>query len=230
MFDIEILQAINDWQRGGDARQKRRRGKRLKEVASGLPREFRHTALCCFRQVALDKRYVWKLHDSLHLTETISSWTLATDIAKVFKGGVPPEGQGFQGIIFEIVPPTDSVIINLDALYRDSAFRNACEVLRSQLNGYADGIGKYGDSQSEVVLQIKSLPISAIYAYGGHSSSKEVIARQLFGHEPSEEEWSMFDRWLEASPRKLGPYWICGEVKDRVITKALKTVEVLKEP
>ena len=56
--------------------------------------------LCCFRQIALDKGSVWDLLAENKLDEKISSWTTDLQIAKTFKGGVPPQGQGWQGLIF----------------------------------------------------------------------------------------------------------------------------------
>lgn len=56
MFTLDLLQAINDWQRGGSAQQKKRRGERLKELSIKLSPKFRQTKLCCFRQLGLDKK------------------------------------------------------------------------------------------------------------------------------------------------------------------------------
>jgi hypothetical protein len=38
---------------------------------------------------------VWSLIGEDSLPEKISSWTLDLEMAKAFKGGVPPEGQGY---------------------------------------------------------------------------------------------------------------------------------------
>lgn len=191
MFDIELLQAINDWQRGGDARQKKRRGDRLKVAATALPSVFRQVSLCCFRQVALESHSVRKLGNNLYLAETLSSWTTSIEVAKEFKGGVPPAG--LQGVIFEIIPPPGSVVVNLSVLYRNHEFRQACRRLKGQINNYPNGIGRYDGSQQEVVIDIESVPITSVYALGGYSSSREVIARQFFGHEPTPQEWEWFD-------------------------------------
>lgn len=226
MFTLPLLQAINDWQRGGDVRQKTRRGKHLKVLASDLDARFRRADLCCFRQLVLDPQHVWKLGDKLHLAETISAWTFDTEVAKVFKGGVPPGG--LQGVIFMTVPTPENVIVNLAALYRDQEFLAACARARAQIVGFGDGIGRYGRSQVEVVLEIKTLPIESVYAFGGYTSSRMAIARQLFGHDPDANELENFDRLLESSGRVLGPNWITGEAKDRVAKKLLATIERLR--
>ena len=60
-FGKDIIQAISDWQRGGDRKQNQKRGARLKEVCKNLPEEYRSCCLCCFRQVALPKGGIWSL-------------------------------------------------------------------------------------------------------------------------------------------------------------------------
>ena len=40
MFTRELLQAVSDWQRGGDDRQKSRRGECLKALAENLDQHF----------------------------------------------------------------------------------------------------------------------------------------------------------------------------------------------
>lgn len=36
-FSLELLQAVSDWQRGGDAKQNIRRGQTLKDACASLP-------------------------------------------------------------------------------------------------------------------------------------------------------------------------------------------------
>ena len=151
MFDLEFLQALNDWQLGGNAQQKRKRGLRLKKAALRLDPFFRSVSLCCFRQVALGKGSVWKLGETLHLPETISSWTVSPEVAMEFKGGVPPPG--WQGVIFLVVPDPEEVVVNLASLYSNVAFHSACEASRNRIGNYHAGIGRYGGSQHEVVLE-----------------------------------------------------------------------------
>lgn len=226
MFSCDLIKAINDWQRGGSPQQKQRRGLALKHASAGLPSKYRSTMLVCFRQISLDPSAVWQLHERLELSETISSWTLSTDVAIAFKGGVPPEG--LPGLILDIVPPPNSVVVNLDALYRDPEFNAKCEAAREQIFGFANGIGRYGNSQNEIVLELDSVPISSVYALGGHSSSREAIGKLYFGHEPSDQEWEEFSA-LEAQAGDLyGPRWITGAAKDRVLARTLKAYGIIK--
>jgi hypothetical protein len=88
-FTLELLQAISDWQQGGNGREKHYRGRALKARAAGLDQRFRQTGLVCFRKVSLKKRPLWQLLADNKLPETISAWTATTDVAKTFKHGVP---------------------------------------------------------------------------------------------------------------------------------------------
>jgi hypothetical protein len=225
-FTDTLIQAINDWQRGGDAKQKARRGLALKEACQSLDPRFRRTTLVCFRQISVSPSAVWQLHDKLGLSETISAWTLTTDVAKAFKGGVPPAGN--PGLILDIVPPEGSVIVNLDALYREPAFVAACEAARNRISAYGSGIAAYGNSQNEVVLELESVPMSSVYALGGHSSSREMIAEFYFGHPPTPDEWEEFSRIEAASDVRFGPRWITGAAKERVLTRTLEKYGILK--
>jgi len=96
-FSIEFLQAVNDWQRGGDAKQNRKRGESLRSQCRSLPETFRESPLVCHRQIALPKSGVWDLIGAGKLTEKVSSRTLDLEVAKGFKGGVPPKDQGYHG-------------------------------------------------------------------------------------------------------------------------------------
>lgn len=217
---------MNDWQRGGDASQKLRRGLALKECARTLPEEYRQCKLCCFRQLALDSAAVWKFGNDLHLTEALSAWTVATEVAKNFKGGVPPKG--LQGVILMCVPKPENVILNLSRLYRDPEFLQAIEREKAHIQGFFDGIGRYHGSQSEVVLETDRVSVDAVYALGGHSSSRLDIARLYYCHEPRESELTEFDALLKRSNQSLGPRWIVGEAKDRVLVKTLAAIERLR--
>jgi hypothetical protein len=199
----------------------------LKQLAAQLDQKFRRVDLVCFRQLALDKTHVWKLGDQLALAEKVSAWTLTTEIAKDFKGGVPPEGQGYQGIIFEHAPSAEEVVLNLHALYGEPEFHSAAIRYRTRIPAYASGIGLYGDSQLEVVLEVSTLPLSSVYAFGGFSSSRQEIARIFFGGDPSSEQMRWFDDIVQGS-EQLGPRWITGDAKNRVCEKMLQTVERLR--
>lgn len=227
-FTLEVLQAINDWQRGGDHKQKVRRGAKLQDIALTLPERFRIFSGHCYRQEAHEKDRVWQLLAENVLPETIASWTSDLSTAKTFKGGVPPEG--LQGVIFEIVPPADSVVLNLVEIYADSAFLAAVNTHRREIVGFGSGIGQYGASQNEVVLELKNLNSATIYSYGGYASSRGILAKEYFGHEPAPEELAQFDRLcLRAKISERGDWWLSPDGTKNVLARMEPYIENLRQ-
>lgn len=231
--DIQLLQAVSDWQRGGDAKQNMRRGQRLKELCKDLPESYRTCILCCFRQIALEKGDVWSLIGESRLAEKISSWTLDLKFAKEFKNGVPPEGQGYQGAIFCIQPPPGSVIVNLSKLYRNSMFCEAMEEAGLAIDGYSDGAGRYWDQQCEVVLEIDALQQDDIYSLGGHSSPVELLideaAQGIYGRSATPEERAALLLTAEQAGARAGPGWLSCAATKSVLARTKPKAEALVE-
>lgn len=225
-FTTAFIQAVSDWQRGGDSRQKQRRGARLKELSAEIDERFRQCGLVTYRQIALEKGSIWNLVAERDLPETVSAWTLSPAIAKIFKGGVPPDG--WQGVIVALKPPAGSVVLNLDAIYRSTEFLAALDRDKGLITGYADGAGRYGGTQSEVILEIESLGSSDIYALGGYSADRDTLIRMMFSSEPTPE----LVRWFDENSRKAGvepgPMWLEGDPLQRVMKRMQPHIERLK--
>ncbi len=222
-FSLELLQAVSDWQRGGNKKQNARRGKKLKEECQSLPQKYHTCRLCCFRQVALPKGGVWNLIGEDRLSEKISSWTIDIEVAKKFKGGVPPDQQGIQGVILCVRPNPASVIVNLRELYSEPEFTNAMDKNKSAIKRYSDGAGRYENKQSEVVLEIDSVTQQDVYSLGGHSSRfeelVEIAATEIYGRAPTTAETNAL--LLSAQPirSKAGPAWLSPDATQRVLDR-----------
>lgn len=234
LFNLSLLQAISDWQRGGDAKQNRRRGQILKEACASLPESYCTGVLACFRQIALEKGSVWDLIGEDRLAEKVSSWTFDIEVAKEFKNGVPPDGQGYQGVIFCINPPPQSqIIVNLRELYKSPAFCDAMERNKSAIAGFSDGAGRYWDSQSEVVLEIDAVTQGDIYSLGGHSSPFEQLVAQAaeltYGRAASLEEVETLLLKAEHIRSQAGPKWLTPEATGRVLARTKPKAEALAE-
>lgn len=225
-FTREFIQAVSDWQRGGDPRQKKRRGARLKELSSQIDDRFRQSGLVAYRQVALEKGSIWQLIAERDLPETISAWTLSPKVAKEFKNGVPPEG--WQGVIVALQPPVGSIILNLDALYRSADFVEALDREKGFITGYADGAGRYFGSQSEIVIEIPSIDSASIYALGGYSADRDTLIRMMFGQEPTPALIEWFDDNRKKAGAILGATWLEGEPLQRVLARMEPHIERLK--
>lgn len=232
-FTLPLLQAISDWQRGGDAKQNKRRGQTLKEECLTISAKYRTCSLCCFRQVALPKEGVWKFIGENRLTEKISSWTLNIEVAKVFKGGVPPEGQGYQGVILCVCPQSSNVIVNLRDLYRDPDFQEALEQHKTSIVGFHEGAGRYGNEQSECVLEVAGVTQQDIYSMGGHSSPFEQLVEEaanlIYGRPPTPSEREELTLKGETVRSKAGPGWLSPESTQRVVTRMKPRAKQLRE-
>ncbi|WP_215750507.1 hypothetical protein [Gluconobacter sp. P5H9_d] len=95
------------------------------------------------------------------------------EVAKAFKVGVPPQGQDFQGTIIYLHSPEGSVIVNLSKLFRNSDFLAVMKANKSNITGYQEGAGRYGNSEKEVVLEIGAVTPEDIYSLGGVIKSIE---------------------------------------------------------
>lgn len=230
-FTLRILQAINDWQRGGDPKQVRRRGKALQDACARLPKRFRECHLICFRQIALEKGSVWNIVVEEALAEKISAWTSNSAVAKAFKGGVPPDGQGYQGVIVQYMPTPKSVIMNLVTVYADPRFQQACERWRPKILSFGDGIGRYGANQCEVVLEVDTITKNDLYAVGGHSSAFDRLVEQaaelIYGRPATPEEFRVLMLQVEPLRECAGPAWLGPEATKRVLKKLAPHAELL---
>lgn len=228
-FPLSLLKAVSDWQRSSNAK----RADILKDECKALSDDFRRCSLVCYRQIALPKEGVWRLIGEDWLSEKISSWTTDIEVAKAFKGGVPPQGQGFQGTILSLHPPAGSVIVNLSKLFRDADFLAAMEANKAQITGYHEGAGRYADSQSEVVLEIDAVTPEDIYSLGGHSSPlNELIAEAadlIYQRSPTDEERQKLLLDAAQAGVTTGPSWLNMDATRRVLKRTKPKGEALHD-
>jgi len=205
-FSLEFLQAVSDWQKGGDATKK---GARIKRYTPDLPQKFLNCDAPCYRQEAHDKVRVWQLLADNCLPERIASWTLDLDVAKQFKGG---PASGLQGVIFRIVPPAGVVVLNLAQLYLDHEFLDAVERFKGQIKAWDEGGGRYEATQREVILELDSVNAAAVLHYGGFIGSLSQLAQELHGSDPTSNELDDLSRKLAERQLKPGdPWWLTEE-------------------
>jgi hypothetical protein len=229
-FTPDLLQAISDWQRGGDSKQIKRRGEKLKELCAGLPDEYRSAPSACFRQLALQKASVWDLIAKDFLPERISSWTLDSNVAKAFKGGVPPDG--WQGVVLSIKAPPNGVIVNLWKLYKTCEFLDALDHHKHAISGFSEGAGRYCGTQCEIVIEVDAVSQDDIYSLGGYSSGFDDLVRQateiIYGMEPTPVEVAELEWKSEHLRPTAGPRWLCCDGTKRVLQRTKPAAAVLR--
>jgi hypothetical protein len=202
LFDLPLLQAVNDWQRGGNAEK---RGETLAARCAALPLRFRSCSLLCYRQEAHEAGRLWQMLIDRRLPQRICAWTTDLDVAKTFKGGVPPAG--LQGVIFFVMPPPNSVILNLVELYSDNAFRKAVESRRGEIVGFHDGIGRYKGDQAEIILDLPQSAECQILCLGGFVGTVEQLAEEDLKRRPTKDEIAAFAGNLGATDVLAGDQW-----------------------
>lgn len=164
--NIELLQAINDWQ----INSTKKRGEKLKNVCSNLPIKYRESNLICYRKIDLTKEFIWDLIAENLLAEKVSSWTTDINIAKSFKNGVPLQDGEYKGVILAIKPTLNCTIVNLEELYRSEDFQYSLKINKNRIKNFNLGCEKYSSSQKEIVMEITSVTSQEIYSLGGYSS------------------------------------------------------------
>jgi hypothetical protein len=222
MFSKALIQAISDWQRGGAPKQKARRGTTLKNAARDLPQEFRTSETICYRQIALDDPNLRNLGTNYHLPETISSWTESEIVAEEFKGGVPANGNGYVGVIFKFCPAENEVVVNLAKLFQSAEFVREVNNLRSQIDGFDLGIGRYWDTQHEVLIEKSTLPLDSLHAWGGFTRDRERLKDMLsfsLGVVVADEQ---FDHLMAEAGLQIGQYWMKTPSAVARLAEALK--------
>lgn len=225
-YDLEVLQAINDWQRGGNHQQKVRRGRRLKEIAARLPARFQTFESACYRQEAHEPDRLFQLIADNAIEETIASWTVDIEVAKTLKGGVPPPG--LQGVIFKILPKPSQVLLSLTSLYSDREFLAALERHRSNIQGYEKGVGRWTDSQKEVVLDLDTLTDAEIERFGGFPSPPEQLVALHHGRPPTAADIEELHRLRREKGVEIDQWWLSPERSKIVLARVEPKVAKLR--
>jgi hypothetical protein len=111
-----------------------------------------------------------------------------------------------------LTPKPEQVVLNLMTLYLDPDFQTAISARKDQIQGYHDGIGRYGNTQAEVVLHVDTVGPDEICTMGGYSSNRAVLSRLLLGHEPNAAEQIWIDKNIAQSGIEPGgPWWLSTE-------------------
>lgn len=198
-----------------------------------LPIEFKVLTSACFRRVVLEKGSIWSLLGEQALLEKVSSWTFDLKIAKDFKQGIPPKGKGLQGIIFERLPRPEEVVVNLWSLFRNAEFQVAIERHKPSIKKFSQGMGKYGNTQCEIVLKVETLAQEHIYSLGGHSSTAEEIIEQasdrVYGVRATAEQKEFLKWSMEVGPDVIGPRWLSQEATRNVLRRVEPQIPPLRD-
>lgn len=234
LFTRELIQAVSDWQRKPKTRKQRyQRATALQEHCDKLPETFRQTSLTCYRQMSLDNQGVWKLLGVQALDEQVSSWTLDMSVAKTLFGGVPQADTGLREVIFTIFPKPEQVVVNLKTLLDNDQFKLASEAHKADIEYFSEGLGKYKNDQSEIVLNVGELVESDVWSLGGRSSSFEELVYRAFllcqNRAPMhQQEFDAFRAGVTEMESQAGARWLEHESTKNVLRSVRYRAEVLQ--
>lgn len=167
------------------------------------------------------------------LPEKISSWTVELKVAQELKNGIPPQGQGYQGVIFYVMPKPENVIVSLRDLYSDPDFTAALEREKGNIDYYHSGAGRHGNDQNEVVLELDSVTQEDVHSLGGHSSPFEKLvdeaAKQTYGPNATAGQRDALILKADHVRDKVGPSWLSLDATRRVVENMKPHAERLRE-
>lgn len=211
-FTLEILQAINDWQRSTT----KARGKKLEKLCVNLPAQYKTVEFTCYRKINLQKDGVFSMFAHYRLPERISSWSSSVEVVKGFKRGVSLRVVE-QSFIYQTIPTPSEVILNLIAVYNSSDFQSALSLHRKDINDIHLGIDFYGNSQLEVVLKKDVVTDNDIYMLGGRSSAF------CASHSPIIKKLSLSYLHYDITTNKVIAFkWLSPEKTRKVIDNILR--------
>ncbi|MFV7423885.1 hypothetical protein ACNPNN_12515 [Stenotrophomonas geniculata] len=235
-FDLPLLRAVSDWQRGDENRERGGLlGQALKAACVNLPPQFRTCTDPCYRRIKLDEPGLWRLLAENELGEKISSWTIDLEVAQGMKDGIPDEGnpEKMRATIFQISPPPGSVIVNLAALYADEQFCTTMQRRASEIPSFNDGAGSYWEIEQEVVLEINTVEQANIYSMGGESSDFDTLVQKVaflaFGLDMTTAQYDEFRTRAESVRHKAGKKWLSPDAFQRVLARVQTHIPRLRE-
>lgn len=191
MFTLELLQAINNWQKGALGIGKDTLAENVKKHSVKLPLKFKTLEGVCYRKIHLKGDNILKIGIDFKIPETYSSWTFESSIAEKFNIVIPTKKSGRIGFIFEWNPtqfPNFEVIINLNEVFQSIEFQKACNDFESSIYDFHLGIGKYKNAQQEIILKISELKIEQIWAYGSYKTSTDEFVQKYLSRKTNQKQ------------------------------------------
>lgn len=122
------------------------------------------------------------------------------------------------------------MVLNLTALHADPTFQAAVETHKASIDGYHDGLGRWGDSQCEVVLELGNLDQASVHSYGGFSGNRETLVELHLQRKPSPEELAEFEELAKkAGIIPGGEWWLSESGTQAVLTRMQPHITQLKQ-
>lgn len=142
-----LIEAIDDWQAG--SKDKERKAARLIKASEHLPANYRTAPAEVFRQLRANAPLAAGVAFDA-MADFVSSWTTSLEVAKHFRES---DGDRTKALmIFRRRPMPGDVILDLNVVYADPDFMDTVRDAEKRLGRTFNGIGRWQNSQREVVL------------------------------------------------------------------------------
>lgn len=228
-FTIEFLQSLNDWQAGAISKKdkngiyndniKIKLANNIIKTSINIPKEFKSFNGSCYRKFNSGNNMELGLKEFIN--EKYSSWTTDFENLKTSKTLKNPKKNEI-GIIFKKdIIYNCNVILNLNALYCNKEFLEFIDDNKNEIKNFENGIGKYNNSQNEIILENTKLHIDNIIAYYGKGSEIMDFIRTYFPEvmDNEKEKQELITEIRKRAPDIGKKKWLEGEGAIKIIKK-----------
>ena len=227
-YTLDFIQTVNDWQAYGMRERKNEIAQKLRSFS--IDDHLKKCDKPCYRitdfRNHVKERSIFDAFLNQRILFGVTSWTTDYKVAQNFyKEGIPL--YPYEGINYIIkITNCSNIILNIESLYSDTAFIKACEKHKKNIKEYSKGIGRFGNTQKEVILDIESVSVDNIYAFWGTSSTKEDFYKKyindfvkIINLSNGKITYKFIDDFLN---QNIGPHWDDDEQNVKCIISTLK--------
>jgi len=174
-FSRELIKAVNDWQAGSYGKAKKLLNLQIALEARPIDRYYLKCDVPCYRRTALTKWAVGNLFFRFYISEETSAWSTSRHFVVKFRNGPPTPPD--PGAIFRHSPSDGEVVLNLERLYDHPEFIKSVDGWQKDGLNVSAGIGKFRNTQHEVIMRVNRVPHDEIFAFGSNASQTSRGAR-----------------------------------------------------
>ncbi|MBX9637168.1 MAG: hypothetical protein K2Q45_06420 [Nitrosomonas sp.] len=220
-FSDELMIALANWQKGWRENQDKREllSKELLRSSENLDKKFKSVTTTCYRKRFLHSGELVDIVLKDEKIEGVVSWTTNKEFAERFKGLKKPDA--VSGAIFEHIPSSNEVVVNICELWKDSNFIAAANDFNNRYPTVAEPLFHFKDTQGEVVLT-SPLKASEIIALTGASSPFDDLCDQA--GIPEEQRDDLFTQLVKIGKTPSELRYTSKESAQRIIENTIRKI------
>lgn len=218
-FEFSFFRILNSWQNGWreDQDRKNELATLLEQECTKLPNTFKQVNQLCYRKRFLHNGEMVDILMNNSKDEGITSWTSDIRFAERFKE-LYKEG-AVTAAIFEYLPPSDEVILNISSLWNDVVFQRDLAKFEKVEPSNCEAILNFKNLQSEVILKTP-LRGSQIIALTGFASPFDDLCEKA--NIPLDKRDELYYKMIDEDTYPLGVSYIKDESAKRAVQGTIK--------